>query len=689
MPITTPDDRNKVRFLAYLVVFTLFLGYTLVPIFGTNLSRYPGDLGDPRFILYLLEHNYKYATGQDPSFWSAGFFYPHHNVVAYSECFIGSSMFYIPFRMAGLDRETAFQYWTIVGFALNFAAMAFVLDRLRFRWLSVVLGAAVFTFSPVQFTHLGHLQLLYRLPIPLAWYFLDRFLDEYRPRSLAWALLSISWQFYMSPYLGYFLCLFLLFYVLAVVMERNMSLRAHYLAGTQVRARLWHAGLLTVFGLSLYPLFSYYSAPAVYRNTAADVTDLLPRPLSYLIGSRGNLMENLLGSPFAILSKYPWEHALFVGLLPWAGLLAMMVLVVKIPNELGAQPRRMLIAFWGVFLLTLWVAGGSVYEVVLKVLPGLTGIRVMSRVVFVLLLPFGYLAAAALERLPMDGWGAATKRMAVPIAVAACIAFGWETGVGAVTTDKRYAQDRVIALEKTMPIRKHFAKVTDGGPILAALWVDDSPSGDNTQLDAMLAAQDLNMVTLNGYSRFLAPGFRHARECETLGGILLDYQRTLPSFSAQQVASRLVVAPQEINCGNLLAGKRSKSTGPLPADAYAALIAPKCVACPTAPGSTLSVAIAVTNLSERSWPQDGISLSTRFVRTSDGGALSGFDNRFPIGTDFSPHESKQYVIKVKAPAEEGDYRMDVDLVQELVAWFSNKGTKRGELAIRVRAAEAK
>lgn len=128
---------------------------------------------------------------------------------------------------------------------------------------------------------------------------------------------------------------------------------------------------------------------------------------------------------------------------------------------------------------------------------------------------------------------------------------------------------------------------------------------------------------------------------------------------------------------------RNRGPESLADDAYSALIVPKCLVCPTAPSSALSVQITVANLSGRSWPEDGISLSTRFVRADDGTPLSGFDNRFPIGTDFSPHECKMYVVKLRSPAHEGDYRLEVDLVQELVTWFSAKGTKRGVLSIRV------
>jgi hypothetical protein len=644
-------------------------------------------MGDAVFNLYLLEHTYKYASGQDSAFWTAGFFYPNENVVAYSDCFIGSSVFYIPFRVMGFDRETAFQCWIVAGFALNFLAMVLVLDRVCFHWPSAAVGAAVFAFAPVQIAHLGHIQLLYRMPMPLAWYFLDRFMDEYRPSSLALALLFISWQFYMSMYLGYFLCLFLCAYIIAILAQRKKSLVAHYLAGAGRRARLWHAGLLAIFGAGLYPLYAHYSAPMVYRNSVAEVLSLLPRPIGYLTGSRGQLIEKIVGGTFAVQSPYPWEQALFVGLLPWVAVLAMTSLALA-RTPLRARVGHTLFAFWGVFLLTLSVAGVSAYQVVMKALPASTGIRTMARVVFVLLLPFACLTAAAFERLFAVRRGLLTGRTATLIALAACVAFGWETGVGVETLDKRYVQDRVHALESTVPNRERRARVSETGPVLAALWLDKSVPERQRQLEAMLAAQDLNIATLNGYSRFLPAGFQYVSDCRSLADMLLDYRRILPRFSVRRAIERIVIAPKEITCQGQFDDRKSRSLGPLPDDAYRALIAPKCLACGASPGATLSVLVEVTNQSECSWPQDGISLSTRFVRANDGRALSGFDNRFPVGTDFAPHESKQYVLGLRAPAQEGDYRLQVDLVQEFITWFSSKGTKRGELAIRVAATGA-
>ena len=122
---------------------------------------------------------------------------------------------------------------------------------------------------------------------------------------------------------------------------------------------------------------------------------------------------------------------------------------------------------------------------------------------------------------------------------------------------------------------------------------------------------------------------------------------------------------------------------PLADDAYSAVIVPKCIVCTVVPRRPLRVQVTITNVSARLWPQEGIALSTRFVRVSDGAALSGFNNRFSIGSDIAPHQSRQYTVTLESPAAAGDYRLEVDLVHEMVTWFSNKHTKRGELPIHI------
>ena len=109
--------------LIYVIPFLLLLvGLYFMPIavFESNLSKMPGDLGDTRFNNYILEHGHKYLTGKIDNYWDAPFLYPYKNVTALSDNLLGTLPIYSFFRGIGADRETAFQFWLLTLFTLNF-----------------------------------------------------------------------------------------------------------------------------------------------------------------------------------------------------------------------------------------------------------------------------------------------------------------------------------------------------------------------------------------------------------------------------------------------------------------------------------------------------------------------------------------------------------------------------------------
>ncbi len=529
------------------VVFVFLCWYVLAPVFGKGFSEIPGDLGDARLNNYILEHGYKYLTGQAPSFWSAGFYYPHTGVIAHSDNLLGALVFYVPFRYLGLDRETAFQGWILTGYVLNFAAMAFVLLRAKLSPWAAALGAAVFAFSPLQTLHLNHAQLLFRAPAPLAWHFLSGFLDRPRAGSLAAGLFFLVWQIYISLYLGYFLVLLLATGVLSALF-RGEELRS-YLRSGPLKQKLGLGALTAGAALALAPLWRLYSAPKIYKNTLAEVLDLLPRPAGYLIGSRNRCIEQVLGADLTVASKYPWEHALYVGIVPWAAMLFLTWRVIRRHAGRHDGAERTALAFWAVFALTLSVHGLSLYRLILEAVPPLTGIRAMTRVALILLMPLsfavGYEFDALLRNVSKAPAGACAAVAALLVGAMAV----WDSGVRCVTTEKSYVQERVAKLKQSAAVSSPAPTLKWDGPILAAFRTNPSEPNYLTHLDAMLAAQDLNLVTVNGSSRFAPPGFRPFSDCEGLAAMFQDYEKTVPGFSSRETAKRLVFAPNSKACG--------------------------------------------------------------------------------------------------------------------------------------------
>jgi SAM-dependent methyltransferase len=131
------------------------------------------------------------------------------------------------------------------------------------------------------------------------------------------------------------------------------------------------------------------------------------------------------------------------------------------------------------------------------------------------------------------------------------------------------------------------------------------------------------------------------------------------------------------------------ATTPLPDDAFAAEIeiAPKMLR--LAPGAVEMVPVRVTNKSPHAWPaagKDGWYLVTVGNRWLDenGDRIIGDDGRAHLPKDVGPGESAVVQVEVRAPDEPGTYGLEVDLVQEGVAWFADRGSDASAIYTKVR-----
>lgn len=108
-----------------------------------------------------------------------------------------------------------------------------------------------------------------------------------------------------------------------------------------------------------------------------------------------------------------------------------------------------------------------------------------------------------------------------------------------------------------------------------------------------------------------------------------------------------------------------------------------------APGESVTLAVKVRNTSGATWPMTG--------RTGDGffqvnlgnhwfdaaGRDVKIDNRIAMSRSLGPGEELDMAFPVKAPDKAGDYVLEVDMVQEGVAWFALKGSQPLKLNVKV------
>jgi hypothetical protein len=97
-------------------------------------------------------------------------------------------------------------------------------------------------------------------------------------------------------------------------------------------------------------------------------------------------------------------------------------------------------------------------------------------------------------------------------------------------------------------------------------------------------------------------------------------------------------------------------------------------------GSQVSVPVSIQNVGECTWPSVGdreqkyvVQLGNHWL-TPGGQTVVQDDGRQPLPYDLSPNAGIQTAITVTAPLSAGSYILELDMVQEAVAWFKHKSS---------------
>jgi hypothetical protein len=137
-----------------------------------------------------------------------------------------------------------------------------------------------------------------------------------------------------------------------------------------------------------------------------------------------------------------------------------------------------------------------------------------------------------------------------------------------------------------------------------------------------------------------------------------------------------------------------KEAGPLPAQGFRAELS-----LPDAParlraGERHTLRVVVKNASGVFWWARGGAVNTRADNAfylaagnrwlgPDGKLVTDMDGRHGLGKDLPPAEQTEVPLVITAPKEPGEYTLEVDLVQEQVSWFADKGSPTAKTKVTV------
>jgi hypothetical protein len=151
--------------------------------------------------------------------------------------------------------------------------------------------------------------------------------------------------------------------------------------------------------------------------------------------------------------------------------------------------------------------------------------------------------------------------------------------------------------------------------------------------------------------------------------------------------------------GNANAGAQSQPTAPktpaaLPDNGFAAQLTILDPPAKLRAGQKETVQVRIKNASDVFWWARGgefndrpdnmfyLAAGNRWLKP-DGSLVTNMDGRYGISKNLKPGEETEVPLLVTAPKEPGDYLLEVDLVQEQVAWFSDKGSPTARAKVTV------
>jgi hypothetical protein len=678
--------RSSILGLAQTLTIPILVGIAgLAFVVGPSVihGRIPGDIGDARLTSYILEHFFRWITGQDASFWSAEYFYPFPLTIAFGDNLLGNTFIYSAFRAVGFAREDAFRWWYVAGFVVNFAACYYVLVKFGYSRFAAALGAFLFTFGLPLISQEGHPQLFYRFGVPLAVLSLQKFRSCKQWHQLSLAAFWTTWQFYCSIYIGYFLILLMFAWVCAhIACDRRgpilatMSLFAivpRLLARSSFEAKL--SFLLTIVGLTTLMLLLF--APYIevshlygFQRQWSEIASMLPRPASYLLTNVSRLWPS--NGPLFDGLPYKHEHAMFIGSAP----------VLAIAIAIGLRGRAKLDGLFVpaactillLVILTLWIHGQSAYRL-LAWLPGLDAIRGVTRIIVVLLFPYGVLFAASLDAIASARLPVWARCGTLTFVVALTLFEG--SYVTHYISSKNDWQARLDAVAAELP------REVSQSPILLLAPRPGDPAPPARELDAMLFAQDHGWRTLNGYAGNQPPRPEMTGACQDAALGIASALPFLGRNSKQEYAALIgqVIMVGYSNCEPLAQPPQiTMFRGPLPAELMGQVALQ--IERLTVHGDQILVSAQVANHSSMTLPAYSttrmpVRLSTRFIDSQSSAAdlRRGLDwnAREPVGFDIPPGSSRLIEYRVDPPLMPGTYRVAISMVQDGVAWFHDRG----------------
>lgn len=475
-----------------LALFSFGLYYYCFRILGGDLSYTPGDYGDSRFINYILEHGYRWLTGKETDFWQANFMYPLKNNVAISDSMIGSLPLYALFRFFGKDTETAYQLWWLSSCILNFAAAFYALGKFGFRPYLAVLGAYAFAFGINNFNQFVHLQFNCKFFVPIACAYFYLFIQKPCFKNLSILSIALLWQFFCSAYISIFLIL--LFFIGSLFYFSFKKNRQTFLQSWNrtliIKSVLF---LMLIFALFLMVALPYFQmSRLIGKQQYEGIVSYIPLLSSYFFPDLSAVTWHFLCANFIGKIENWWTHNYFAGAFVNAGfifsLFYLPYCIIKGKKNHALVSMAVLSCLLMLLLFTRTASHFSIFQF-FQQWPVFGSMRVPGRFMIVVNFVFIVITLYYLDLF--------FKRFHFSIFILLAVIV---IGDNLFSLNPPFVRsEKLQRINRTEDMKRLILQENKNQCKIVAV-LNTSQQAENYQLDVMLATQEMDLYTLNGYS---------------------------------------------------------------------------------------------------------------------------------------------------------------------------------------------
>lgn len=415
-----------------LMGFTALALITTYPIaFAPATTHIAGDAGDPLLSAWTLGWDANRFRHGLSGIWDAPSFFPYHHTLLYSDHLLGIAVFTAPLQWLTHNAVLAYNAAFIASTVLAGAGMYLLARELTGRGDAAAVAAVAFACQPFRISHVSHLQWLMTGWLPLGLWALHRYFRAPRAATMIACATFFVLQATSASYFAYFALLPLA--IVGVWEWRRTGTSASRVIKDVLPAAVLVIGAMAPIARGYYDL----RTESGLRRTVGDVTTLSADVGDYFSAARRLAVWGGIG-------RGRGEHELFVGaLLMTLAVLGLatgvrrsevrlyaVVLIVAFVCSLGPTPTA-----WG---HPIGVPGP--YAVLLRLVPGLDGLRAVARLAVVVQVALAVLAAFGSAWL-FDRLRARARLAAVTVVVLVLIAEGWAVPMPAAAFNPNSAGD--------------------------------------------------------------------------------------------------------------------------------------------------------------------------------------------------------------------------------------------------------